>query len=99
VKDLRLAGISSIEAANAWLSGFIAAHNARFGREPANAKDLQRKLSAADNLDEILAWREEGDAEPHPALRPDAADLSDSTRHFNPGCDVEGTESLPAGCG
>ncbi len=59
VKELRLAGISSIEAANAWLPGFIAAHNARFGREPANAKDLHRKLSAADNLDEILAWREE----------------------------------------
>jgi hypothetical protein len=59
VKELRLAGISSIEAANAWLPGFIAAHNARFGREPANAKDLHRKLSTADNLDEILAWREE----------------------------------------
>ena len=51
VKELRLAGISSIEAANAWLPGFIAAHNARFGREPANAKDLHRKLRAADNLD------------------------------------------------
>src|SRR6202167_1382590 len=59
VKELRLAGISSIEAANAWLPGFIAAHNARFGREPANAKDLHRPLSTADNLDEILAWREE----------------------------------------
>ena len=59
VKELRLAGISSIEAANAWLPGFIASHNARFGREPANAKDLHRKLTAADDLDEILAWREE----------------------------------------
>ena len=59
MKELRLAGISSIEAANAWLPGFITAHNARFGREPANAKDLHRKLSTADNLDEILAWREE----------------------------------------
>jgi hypothetical protein len=59
VKELRLAGISSIEAANAWLPGFIAAHNARFGREPANAKDLHRPLTAADDLDEILAWREQ----------------------------------------
>ncbi len=59
VKELRLAGISSIEAANTWLPEFIAAHNARFGREPANAKDLHRKLTAADDLDEILAWREE----------------------------------------
>ena len=59
VKDLRLAGISSIEAANAWLPGFVASHNARFGREPANAKDLHRKLTVTDDLDEILAWREE----------------------------------------
>jgi hypothetical protein len=54
VKELRLAGISSIEAANAWLPDFLASHNARFGREPPNAKDLHRKLTAADNLDEIL---------------------------------------------
>ena len=32
---------------------------ARFGREPTNTKDLHRKLRAADNLSEILAWREE----------------------------------------
>jgi hypothetical protein len=59
VKELRLAGIGSIEAANAWLPGFMANYNARFGRIPANTKDLHRKLRAADNLDEILAWREE----------------------------------------
>jgi hypothetical protein len=58
VKELRLAGIATITAANAWLAGFMADHNARFGREPANAKDLHRPLTAADNLDEILAWRE-----------------------------------------
>jgi hypothetical protein len=52
VKELRLAGVSSITAANAWLPGFIIAYNRRFGREPANAKDLH-------DLDEILAWREE----------------------------------------
>jgi hypothetical protein len=59
VKELRLAGISSIAAANAWLPGFIAAYNTRFGRDPANAKDLHRPLAQADDLDEILAWREE----------------------------------------
>src|ERR1700676_745990 len=59
VKELRLAGISTIAAANAWLPGFITTHNDRFGRAPANAKDLHRKLTSADNLDEILAWREE----------------------------------------
>ena len=39
VKELRLAGISTIAAANAWLAGFIITHNGRFGRVPANAKD------------------------------------------------------------
>jgi winged helix-turn helix protein len=59
VKELRLAGISTVAAANAWLPGFIIAHNDRFGRAPANAKDLHRQLMPADDLDEILAWREE----------------------------------------
>ena len=59
VKELRLAGVSSISAANAWLPGFITAYNSRFGRDPANAKNLHRPLAQADDLDEILAWREE----------------------------------------
>jgi hypothetical protein len=48
-----------------WLATFRrnfapeSSYNARFGREPTNTKDLHRKLSAADNLSEILAWREE----------------------------------------
>lgn len=58
VKELRLAGISTITAANAWLPAFITDYNARFGREPLNAKNLHRPLTPADDLDEILAWRE-----------------------------------------
>ena len=58
VKELRLAGVSTPEAANAWLPGFMADYNGRFGRAPANAKDLHRLLAARDNLDEALAWRE-----------------------------------------
>jgi hypothetical protein len=34
VKELRLAGISTIAAANAWLPGFITGYNAGFGRTP-----------------------------------------------------------------
>jgi hypothetical protein len=34
-------------------------YNTRFGRDPENAKDLHRKLTAADDLSEVLAWREE----------------------------------------
>src|ERR1700751_1063751 len=59
VKELRLAGVSSMAVANAWLPGFITAYNARFGRDPATTKDLHRPLARADDLDEILAWREE----------------------------------------
>jgi len=69
VKELRLAGVSSMSAANAWLPGFITAYNQRFGREPANAKDLHRPLSPADDLDEILAWREERTVTRNPGLR------------------------------
>lgn len=58
VKELRLAGISTIEAANAWLPGFVAAHNKRFARAPANPKDLHRLLSETDDLGEALSWRE-----------------------------------------
>jgi hypothetical protein len=58
VKELRLAGISTVASANAWLPDFIASYNARFGRQPANAKDLHRPLTSADDLDEILTWRE-----------------------------------------
>ena len=59
VKELRLAGISTIEEGNAWVAAFIVDYNARFGREPESAKDLHRKLSKADDLSEILAWREQ----------------------------------------
>jgi transposase len=44
VKELRLAGISSIDAANAFLPGFIAHYNARFAKAPARDKDLHRVL-------------------------------------------------------
>jgi hypothetical protein len=59
VKELRLAGISTIEAANAWVAAFMVDYNTRFGRAPENAKDLHRKLTEADDLSEVLAWREE----------------------------------------
>jgi len=38
-KAMRLAGIDSIEAANAWLPQFIAAHNARFALPAADPHD------------------------------------------------------------
>ena len=81
VKELRLAGISTIEAANAWVPAFMADYNARFGHDPENAKDLHRKLTEADDLSEVLAWREERTVtqEPDPALRPHDAHAGSDT--------------------
>src|SRR6202162_4095607 len=59
VKELRLARIATMGGANALTAAFMADYNTRFGRAPANAKDLHRKLTAADDLSEVLAWREE----------------------------------------
>lgn len=59
VKELRLAGIDDIEAANAFLPGFVAAHNARFAKPPAHELDLHRPLREMNCLDDILCWRVE----------------------------------------
>ena len=45
VKALRLANISSIDAANAWLGSYVDEHNARFGVAPHNAQDAHRALN------------------------------------------------------
>jgi transposase len=59
VKDLRLAGISSVEAGNAFLPGFMARFNARFAVAPARPNDLHRPLNVApDRLRSILCHRE-----------------------------------------
>jgi hypothetical protein len=59
VKELRLAGISDIEAANAWLPAFLVDYNRRFGRPPRSDKDLHRPLAPQDDLDSSFAWRVE----------------------------------------
>lgn len=60
VKELRLAGISDMDAANAFLPGFIARHNERFARPPARPEDLHRVLNEpASRLREILCWRDQ----------------------------------------
>ena len=59
VKELRLAGISTMEAGNAFLPTFIADYNARFAKAPFNDKDLHRPLAPGDRLDEAFTWRAE----------------------------------------
>jgi hypothetical protein len=60
VKELRLAGISDMEAGNAFLAGFMADHNARFARSPARPDNLHRPVNeAASRLQDILCYRDE----------------------------------------
>ena len=57
VKELRLRGISTTEAANAFMPAFIEDHNARFARPARNAHDAHRPLRESDDLDRILTWQ------------------------------------------
>ena len=60
VKELRMAGISDIAAANAFLPGFIERFNARFAVAPACPDDRHRPLNIApDRLRDILCHREQ----------------------------------------
>jgi len=55
VKELRLAGISDIETANAFLSGFMERYKAKFAKPPARPDNLHRPLNAEpDRLRDIL---------------------------------------------
>src|SRR3954453_8917305 len=49
VKELRLAGISDREAANAFLPGFLESYNSKFARAPAQALDLHRPLDGMND--------------------------------------------------
>ena len=60
VKELRLAGIDSMEAGNAFLAGFMGDYNARFAIVPARPDDLHRPVNLApDRLQAILCKREQ----------------------------------------
>lgn len=58
VKEMRLHGISTVEAANAYAPAFIAAYNAHFARPPKSTFDAHRPLRDDENLDTLLTWRE-----------------------------------------
>ncbi len=48
VKDMRLAGVDTIEAANAWLPGFIDDYNRRFAVLPKSPEDAHRAVHHND---------------------------------------------------
>lgn len=50
IKAMRLAGISDMDAANAYAPKYITAHNKRFARQPMNPKDLHRPLEARHDI-------------------------------------------------
>ncbi|WP_419737885.1 ISNCY family transposase [Ruegeria sp.] len=60
VKELRLADISDIEAANAFLPGFMGRYNVKFAKVPRRSDNLHRALNVEpDRLREILCKRDE----------------------------------------
>jgi len=59
VKEMRLAGISPLEAGNAFLPAFMEDYNRRFAKMPFNDKDLHRPMGEHDDLDDAFAWKEE----------------------------------------
>jgi hypothetical protein len=69
VEELRLEGIATLEAANAYLPAFVARFNERFAIAPARSEDWHRPLERTSaQLDTILAWREQRYVTQHLAL-------------------------------
>jgi transposase len=60
VKELRLAGISDMQSANAFLPMFMERYNAKFAKAPRRPDDLHRALNVEpDRLADILCFRDE----------------------------------------
>jgi hypothetical protein len=60
VKELRLAGISSMEEGNAFLPRFMERFNAQFAKVPAKPDDLHRALNIEpDRLSEVFCLRDQ----------------------------------------
>src|SRR5260370_4456422 len=57
VKELRLRGIQTMEAANTYARTFMAAYNAHFARPPKSVFNAHRPLRDDEDLDAILTWR------------------------------------------
>jgi len=59
VKELRLASVSDLEAANAFVPTFIADFNRRFARAPRLENDLHRPLGVLEDLEDSFTWKAE----------------------------------------
>jgi hypothetical protein len=58
IAEMSMAGVSSIDEANAFLPGYITRFNQRFGREPADHESAWGELEAEMDLDYYFATSE-----------------------------------------
>lgn len=58
VKELRLKGISTIDAANAFAEEYMTDYNRRFAKAPRHDFNAHRSLALTDDLDAEFTWRE-----------------------------------------
>jgi hypothetical protein len=54
LEEMRLAGVKSLEEANAFLERYLEIFNHRFMKEPLEPGDLHRSLPKSVNLDDVL---------------------------------------------
>jgi len=59
VKEMRLLGISSIEAANEYAPEFMTDYNARFAVDPRSSNDAHRPLGSKDDLERVFTLQEQ----------------------------------------
>jgi transposase len=59
VKEMRLAGIKSVDEANEFLKIYLPKHNRKFKKKAASAANLHRPAHPSHELDRILCIREE----------------------------------------
>ena len=71
VKELRLRGISDIDAANAFAAEFVEDYNRRFARVPFNPHDTHRPLREDEDLDAILTKQANRTISPNLVVRYD----------------------------
>lgn len=57
IKELRLAGITTLEAANRWLEDYLPRYNQRFAVPPAQGADLHRPSPPSGQLARILCLK------------------------------------------
>jgi len=58
VKEMRIRGISSIEAANEYAAEFMSDYNARFAVQPRSSHDAHRSLGTKEDLERVFTLQE-----------------------------------------